>query len=385
MTRPSDGAWPWVAAAWPSSLDAETRAELAAAAELAGGGRVVVRTCHRVEIYGRGPRHGLDGGWERDEVTVLEGPAAARHLLRLAAGLDSAIVGEDQVLHQVRVALAAARRAGPLDPRLGRLFELAIATGRRSRSGRPGRSTLARRAVDRLEGIAGPLAGRQALVVGAGAMGRDLARVFAARGAEVVVASRTRDRAVAVAEGVGGLAVELEAAAGLAPTSAALGVALGGPWPAAASVELPPTVDLSSPPALPQASRERLGGRHIGIDDLAAGAATDGVRPPDQADPEYAAGAEALVAAAAANYERWLGARRSVPTLRAIAARAERQRASDLEALLRRLPGLDDRERREVERFSRQLVARLIHPPVARLGADGDGSARAAVHEVFDL
>src|SRR5438270_13871059 len=99
-------------------------------------------------------------------MNVLSRPAA-RKLLSVAAGLESAVVGEDDVLHQVRDALAAARRRG-VDERLARLFEVAIATGRKARAGRsqegPG---LAVRALAWLDGRA-PLARQAVLVAGKG-------------------------------------------------------------------------------------------------------------------------------------------------------------------------------------------------------------------------
>src|ERR1700682_160007 len=92
---------------------------------------ILLSTCHRVELYGFGPVPELDEG-----LHLEKGHSAVTHLIRVAAGLESAIVGEDEVLHQVREALSDARAARQLDSRLQRLFETAIAAGRRARGGR---------------------------------------------------------------------------------------------------------------------------------------------------------------------------------------------------------------------------------------------------------
>src|SRR5262249_4875605 len=129
----------------------------------------------------------------------LDGDDATRHLIRLACGLESAVLGEDQILHQVRLTLAELRDRHA-DPALVRLFELAVAAGRRARaaSATVGRD-LGERAVRWLEArtVVGP--GSTAPVVGAGAMGRAAASAFGRRGAHVLIASRTVERAAAAA------------------------------------------------------------------------------------------------------------------------------------------------------------------------------------------
>src|SRR5207245_2827140 len=126
-------------------------------------------------------------------------------------GLESTVQGENEVLRQVRAALVAARRRG-IDERLARLFEVAIATGRKVRAGRqqeePG---LAVRALAWLDGRV-PLASRPVLVAGTGQMGTALAQAAAEAGAVVTVAGRDRSRA----------SVDLAAGAAAAPRAAAV-------------------------------------------------------------------------------------------------------------------------------------------------------------------
>jgi len=173
---------------------------------------LLVETCHRVEAYlvAGSDHNGLaealphGGRW-------LHGEGAVRHAISLAVGLDSTVVGEDQVLHQLRQLVAEARRAGGLDPILDRLFMLALRAGRRARSWRQGPPlSLADAALVALEQRSGPLRGRPLLVVGAGEMGRLAARAARSAGAAVSVTSRTPARAQALAEETGAKVVPFD-------------------------------------------------------------------------------------------------------------------------------------------------------------------------------
>ncbi len=180
---------PWVMAVQAGAASAAERARLAQAVSRQIGGQrgcVLVSTCHRVELYGFGAMPDVDA-----RLQVQTGEGAVRHLIRVAAGLESTIIGEDEVLHQVRDALAQARESRPLDNRLLRLFETAIAAGRRTRAGRTASSgNLAQSAVAWLEKRS-TLAGRTVLVVGAGRMGSCLAHAARLAGAELTVAMRS--------------------------------------------------------------------------------------------------------------------------------------------------------------------------------------------------
>ncbi len=363
-------------------------------------------TCHRVEWYGAGD-DGASRAADLESAAVaagirglrrLEGREAVLHLLRLAAGLESAVTGEDEVLHQVRGLLDAIRGMPAPDAGLVRALELAIGVGRRARADRPRppERSMADRALDWVAPRGDAWAGMRVLVVGAGTMGRTIAAGASRRGAAVTVASRDPARARAVAQVVGGAWGSLEDAAAQAFAVDAVLVALSGPWDALtghweratgspASVQaLPPIADVSSPPAVPAPVRRALGERFVDVDQLFGGrhAAADEAEETRRAYVEHA---ERLVEEAADQYLRWAAARPSVETLAALRSSAERQRARELERLLRRLPGLDERERALVAGFSEQLVARILHQPSARLHDDVDGSAAAAARLLFDL
>lgn len=353
---------PWVISAAADRFDAARRDAIRHRLErLTGPSRLLLVTCHRVELYG------LDEVPANPAVPPRLGEAAVVHLHRVAAGLESAVVGEDEVLHQVRQALAGARASGPVDPALARLVESAIAAGRRARAAVPPRGVgLAERALHWLEGF-GALAGRSVLVVGAGSMGVELARAAARAGAGVRVASRHPRRG----------AMSLEAAAEAAPRSAAVAVALAGTWSVLeGSPELPPIADLSSPSALPAEVRARLGHRFLGIDDLFLPSADGG---------EYATLAGRAADQGAREFLGWYRARAHTATIRALREQAERRRAERVDRLLRRSPELDPRQRALVELLSRQLTDDLLHEPLRALRSDPEGGAEAAARRLFAL
>jgi glutamyl-tRNA reductase len=226
---------------------------------------ILLDTCHRAELYGFGtpPDFG-------ERVRFVRGTEAVKHLMRVAAGLDSAIVGEDEVLHQVRSALGIALAAKDLDSRLQRLFEMAIAAGRRARAGRtPTGGSLAQRAMAWLRQRS-PLAGQSVLIAGAGRMGAALARSATRSGATIVVASRDATRAHRLAQVHSGIGVDLATGARLIHDSVGVAVALAGQWNELkmATGELPPIADLSAPTAIPTSVRDRLDGNYLNIDDL---------------------------------------------------------------------------------------------------------------------
>jgi glutamyl-tRNA reductase len=253
----------WVLTAHAGTSSAEEREGIARSLDAAIARHaewVLLETCHRVELYGF-------GAIPETPLAATTGEDAVRHLMRVAAGLDSAIVGEDEVLHQVREALAQARASRPLDRRLHRLFETAIAAGRRARAGRTSSSgNLASSAVAWLQQRSS-LAGRAILIAGAGRMGASLAHSARLAGADVTIASRDTQRATRLAQVYGGNGIDLAGAAELAREVAGIAIALGGIWKEL-SGDLPPVADISAPSAVPAEVRAQLNGSYLGIDDL---------------------------------------------------------------------------------------------------------------------
>jgi glutamyl-tRNA reductase len=373
------GGLPWALVVQAGDLDVNRRAELEASlAQLVEFHRhwVLLATCHRVELYGFGPSPA------QQEMRRLEGDRAVRQLFKVAAGLESAVVGESEILGQVRDALARARERGT-DERVARLFECAIATGRAARAQALAgteleRDGLAERAVSWLAART-RLSGRPVLVVGTGTMGAALAAAAAAAGGVVTVAGRLREAARSPAQ------LDLAGAARRATEMAAVAVAIRGEWaelaeagaaPVGPQQPMPPVADLSVPPAVPVGVQRSLGPNFLGIDELWQRAPVES---------SWAAAAEAAVAGGVAEYMGWLRGRGSVPTLVALRDRGEARRQARVERLLRRLPDLDERARELVEAMSRQLVTDLLHEPISALRSDPDGSQGEAARRLFDL
>jgi glutamyl-tRNA reductase len=339
---------------------------------------VLLATCHRVEWW---TEESLPTGVAAMRPYV--GIDAARHIIRLAIGLDSTVMSEDQILHQVRAAVAEARRRGPLAADLQSLLDHALRAGRTGRSWRPPMATsLADVALDRIEATAGPLAGRRVLVVGTGTMGQLVARGASARRARVTIASRTRLHAAALAaELPGARDADRDPGPDELANADAIVVALAGPWAlgqasTAAIAHCQMVIDLSMPPALDRATMAALGARGLDIDGLGAGGSM-GV-----GERRYRARLEAL---ATATLDGYLGALADRQRSRAarLAARVEDQRSAALAAYLRERPDLDDAARDELERLTRRLSARLFREPLARLAVDPDGRRGRALDELF--
>jgi glutamyl-tRNA reductase len=285
---------PWALTATAGDVDAQARDATKHQIEdwIAAGGRgIALVTCHRAELYGLGAKPNLKS------IRILSGDKAIAHLLRVASGLESVIVGEDEVLHQVREALS---RAQSTDTRLTRLFQTAIATGRKARSGRTESSgNLAQGAVRWLREKA-DVTGQTVVVGGAGRMGAALAHSLADAGAQLIVASRDAGKAARLARLYAGQGVDLRTGAALSSRAAGVAVALGGRWDELGVMEgsLPPIADISAPQAVPDAVRRRANGTFLGIDDL-----YERTVPLPGA---YIEDAERLVAAKTAELVAWL-------------------------------------------------------------------------------
>jgi glutamyl-tRNA reductase len=346
---------------------------------------MLVHTCHRVELYVALEAFGDQKLPELPPQGLrLEDADAARHLIRVTCGLESAVLGEDQVLHQIRETYSARREAQPLDPVLGRLFQVALNAGRRAHAWFGGsKRSLGDAALDEIERRAGTLTNQPILIVGAGSMGRLTAHAAVRRGARAIVTSRTAERAVSLAHDVGGQAL-VGADVGTFPPVVGVVVALSGPWQvdpldAQSLVDSGATVvDLSSPPAVSGPLQAGLGDRFVSIDDLAWG-------PQIELPGGLRSRLEQLVTGSGREYCKWLLARDSLPAIQAMSEAAEGRRRSELEWLLRRLPTLSEQDRALVDQMTHRLVAGILHGPRSRLRLDDSGDLGRAARELFDL
>jgi glutamyl-tRNA reductase len=350
-------------------------------------GLLVVSTCHRVEAYlvpadrDAHLAESLPAGGRH-----LVGEAAIRHAMSVAVGRDSVVIGEDQILHQLRESVDRVRSQRHLHPILERLFAIGLRAGRRARSWRDVRSrSLADVAVSAIERRSRPSGGREILIVGSGKMGRLCVEAASSAGASVSIANRSPAGPIAIAAR-SGARIEAFDPGSTIDRYAAVIVAIGGPWTigratldALASSQAI-VVDLSVPAAVPPALADRIGSRLISADDLAVAEAD----PADVNDRSIAR-LDALVEAATAEFRQWLDVGDGRAAAAAPAARADRDRHAELDQLWRQLPDLDAGTREAIELMSGHLARRLLREPLERLGHDQDGRHERAARELFGL
>lgn len=384
----------------------------------------VISSCNRVEVYAEVGRFhgavngvcellaqysGIPAGELTASLYVHYEDRAVQHLLAVASGLDSMVVGEDQILGQVRAALRTAGEHGTLGRSLRDLGRLALRTGKRARAetgiDRLGVSLVSvgiELAVSRL-GTASPgqdtslLSSRHVLVVGAGAMS-GLAVATAARSAagRIVVANRTRARAERLAAGVGGevadlaglpaaiadadLVISCTGAAGLVITEPVVRAALKDREAARPLVLL----DLAMPRDVDPAVAALSGVSVIGLDELrGSGGAAVGA--------DEVAAVRAIVEEEFAAYGSALRAARVTPTVVALRAKAATVVDAELERLAGRLneDGLSAHALEEMARTVRRVVDKLLHAPTVRVkelaSSPGGEEYEAALRVLFDL
>jgi glutamyl-tRNA reductase len=380
---------------------------------------VVVSTCNRVEVYTAISRfHGAAGDVRRFLADLhglgLEEFAshlydyyeerAVQHLFAVATGVDSMVVGEAQILGQVREAFQAAQAERTVGPVLSALFARAIKVGRRARSETGIGSGLASTVTVGLrvaEGQLGGLAGRRALLVGAGGVARLAGQALREAGAgELVVANRTTATGTALARQLGGRAVPLErvtdelaladlavaATAGTTPTVTAATVAAALARRAGPEAGEPgPLVllDLGVPRDVEPGVRGLPGVVLADLDALRA------VLETDEGPRREVERVRSLIAQETAAFMGGQREARLVPTIRALRVRAEQVRQQELAKASARLAGLDERQRAAVEAVTRGLVNKLLHDPMVRgktLAARPDGDLYvAALRELYGL
>lgn len=320
--------------------------------------RVLLRTCHRVELIG------LSDGEivVPSPLRVSRGRAAVVRALRTVAGLDSAILAEEQLLGQVRDAYDTALADGHTEPILNELLRRALRLGRRARSmvGPSVDRSLADRA---LRCVPSPSA---ALVVGSGAMAARLADGLVAIGCVPVVASGSLERATALAGRVGGRAVAwTPQLVDEGWDLVAVATRVTEPLLTAAPAGGGHVIDLCAPPAVSAGARRDLGDRLVDLDALGAAAGMAGH------DARAVRRLERLVEEEAEGFLRWIDARGAADDVAALHARAAELLDSHVGSL-RRNDRFDAAQLAAVERMASQLVGELLHEPTLRLRAGRD-------------
>ena len=375
---------------------------------------VILSTCNRTEIYAsvghrssglRAITHYLSA-FSGIEEAALEASLhshwqqdAVRHLFRVSAGLDSMILGEGQILGQVREAYELASLQGPVGPVLSRLFDRALLVGKRARTETAiARSavSVSQAAVEQAALTLGTLAGATVLLIGAGKMGQLAARVLQQRGAaRIIAANRGQTRAAALVSAVGGEAWSLErlpealTAADVVISSTASDDYIVTRSLLAAS--LPErrgrplvAIDIAVPRDIEPDVADLPGVSLFNIDDL-RGVCSANL---DQRRRESSL-VEAIVEQEVERFIRWCDERELAPTIRALVDRGERIRQDELARALQRLGQLSDKELNALNAMSKAIVQKMLHEPITRLkrrgaGLDGHHYALAA-RELFGL
>jgi glutamyl-tRNA reductase len=375
----------------------------------------VLSTCYRVELYAY-LVDGLDEAREElirvlaegheverdllvDHLYVHAGEDVARHLCRVAAGLDSLVLGEAEILGQVRAAFEDGREAGTTGPVLSLLFRTAVTTGRRARretaiGANP--ATASSMALALAQGALGDLREKRALVVGAGRVALQTLKAASGRGiAQTAVANRTKERADQAAFPFGAAVYSLDELVDALAWADVAVTATGSEAPvvsretvaaAMAGREDRPLVlvDLAVPADVERSAGEVSGVRLFDVDDLRAGL-DDAIASRLREVPSV----EAVVAEEVEAFGRRYRELEVEPLVSALRRRAESIREHELERTLRELGEVDPETAARIEHLSRALVKKLLHEPTVRLRERaGHGEAdevAAAVRELFGL
>jgi len=373
---------------------------------------VVISTCNRTEVYAVAERfHGAYADIRdffcdlaaigpddlHDHLYSQHDDEAVRHLFRVAAGLESAVVGESEILGQVRDAWEIAQRSGGARSTLNLLFRHALEIGKRARTetaiGR-GTASVSHAAVELATEHLGDLRGRRVAIVGAGAMGEGIAVALHAAGVgDVTVVNRSADRGQVLAERINGVAFGFERLAEAVQAADVVLTSTGsghhvvtpdvvGPMGRADRPIL--IVDIAVPRDVSPETAQLDGVTVLDLEDLTAWAD----RGRQQRVAEVAL-VDRLVDADVERFAFELTALQAAPLVTALRSQAERLRVSELDRHATRLDDLDDATRELIENITRGVVAKLLHSPSVRLrqqaGTPQGERNAAAVADLFDL
>ncbi|HTV11567.1 MAG TPA: glutamyl-tRNA reductase [Acidimicrobiales bacterium] len=372
---------------------------------------VVLSTCMRTEVYALVNRfHGAMADireflatWSGQAPEEFAGnlysyfdDAAISHLFRVASGLDSASLGEPEVLGQVRRAAEVARREGACGPVLGGAFRHALEVGKRARTETAisrGVTSLAHAAVELAAQALGGLAGKKALVLGSGEVGRQAAQAFAQMpGAlPVLVASRARSRADHLARAVGGTAIgwervpaALEEVDVVASATTAEAIVLTGPnVEQALQVHGEPgrpllLVDLAVPRNIDPSFGALSGVTLLDMNDVAQFVAEQ--MKERRAEIPLV---ERIITEEVSRYASSVAARSVAPLVSAVHDRAEEVRRSEVARFLARSEELAPDEVAAIDLLTKRVVAKLLHEPTVRLKAAAGTAKGEALTEAF--
>jgi glutamyl-tRNA reductase len=365
---------------------------------------VLLSTCNRTEVYAVVEDEGARGrvldllaedrgvgraSLEQDTYWLTDAEAV-RHLYRVASSLDSMVVGEGQILGQVREAYRAATEEYCAGQILNRLFHTSLRVGKRVRFETGiGDSSLSvpRVAVKLAEEVFGALAGRRALVLGAGDMSELVVKHLKERGVtDLLIANRTPERAELLARRVGGRAVPFDALAAELPEVDVVVSSTGsGEWVVGSETVAQALAYRSEPlffidiavPRDVDPVVQTLGSVYLyDIDDLQAV-----VERNAEGRQEAAEEGEAMISPAVLEFTGWLSTLHVVPLIQELRDGAEQIRRHELARAVRKMD-LSPEEQADVERMSHSLVNKLLHGPIQEIKARAEAGSPLESSEV---
>ena len=324
---------------------------------------------------------------------------AARHVFRVASSLDSLVVGEPQILGQLKQAFAAAQAAGLVGPEIEAVATRAFHAAKRVRTETAIASqpvSVSQMGVDLARQIFGTLANKTILLVGAGAMGQEVARHLLRQGAHrLLVANRTLARAQALAAKFGGESIRLDDLPHHGEHADVVITCAGAPEPLISRAEAAHFLsrrrgrpmlflDLAVPRDVAPAVHQLENAFVYNVDDLdqVVQAHLDGRR--QEADQ-----GETIIHAELELFLHRQGARDVVPTLRALQSHAESLRVAEWERMRRRLGALTAEQEAAIEMLTRSLMQKWLHSPLVELkdaaSPDDRQLLTEVIHRLFGL
>ena len=384
-----------------------------------GSELAVLSTCNRAELYVAcddpasarsalvtfvSTFHEVDAAAIQPHIYDVTDLDAARHLFRVAAGLDSLVVGEPQILGQVKDAHSAARQAETAGPLLNRLFHACFAVGKRVRTETnlgSGAVSVSYAAVNLAKKIFGSLDGRSVVVLGAGEMGKLTAQHMKSQGVrQVTIVSRTIAHAARTADAIGGAtAARWEDMDAALSASDIVITATGAATPILTKAHIESVmrprrgrplfiIDIALPRDVEPAAGEIEQVFLYNIDDLQASVRENLARRGNEA-----ARAEAIVDEELAKFATWLRSRGVIPTVVALRQSFESIRRAEVDRLEFKLSGLPSEVREDararVDEITHLLVEKLLLTPTEQLKSLADPETAAtyaeAITRVFGL
>jgi glutamyl-tRNA reductase len=370
---------------------------------------VVLSTCNRAEIYAAcedlaaarvdlslfvAEFHGVDHADLTPHVYDLSDLDAVRHLFRVAGGLDSLVVGEPQILGQVKEAHTIATSAKAVGPVLNRLFHSSFGVGKRVRTETglaSGAVSISYAAVALARKIFGDLKGRNVLVLGAGEMGKLTALHMKSQGVQhITIVSRTMAHAARTAEAIGGASAapweELDNAMG---ASDIVITATGASTPILTKAHVEAVmrprrnrplfiIDIALPRDVEAAAGEIEQVFLYNIDDLQATVRENLARRSSEV-----ARAETIVAEELNKFRAWFQSRGAIPTVVALRQRFESIRRAELERLEFKLSALPPEARARVDEITHLIVEKLLLTPTEQLKSLDDAETVGAYAEAL--